>query len=109
MHPYMCSLLVFSCAWEMCGHGGPCAPCHLSARRRRCLPPGARTSIGTRRPGRPKLLRIPTSPTTLWGLRVRQDGERGQGGVTLGRSAGGRVVGAMERVLCEAAAKKGLL
>ena len=43
--------------------------------------------------------RIPTSPTTLWGLRVRQDGERGQGGVTLGRSAGGRVVGAMERVL----------
>ena len=39
------------------------------------------------------------SPTTLWGLRVRQDGERGQGGVTLGRSAGGRVVGAMERVL----------
>ena len=51
------------------------------------------------RPGRPKLLRIPTSPTTLWGLRVRQDGERGQGGMTLGRSAGGRVVGAMERVL----------
>ena len=57
------------------------------------------TPTKTRRPGRPKLLRIPTSPTTLWGLRVRQDGERGQGGVTLGRSAGGRVVGAMERVL----------
>ena len=72
---------------------------HLSARRRRCLPPGARTSIGTCRLGRPKLPRIPTPPTTLWGLRVRQDGERGQGEVTLGRSAGGRVVGAMESVL----------
>ena len=65
----------------------------------RCLPPGARTSIGSRRPGRHGLLRIPTTPTTSWGVRVRQDGEQAQGGVTLGRSAGGRVAAAMERVL----------
>ena len=71
-----------------CGSTG----CHgqHNSETRRWTTPGACTSIGTHRPGRPKLLRIPTSPTTLWGLRVRQDREQAQGGVNLGRSAGGR-------------------